>query len=101
MVLKGNWPLERHASKVYTRSMFEQFGESLYKAGSFVTEEVEHRRKYIVSHVEAERRNGWCKVVFIVTVDADMTQFVCECGFFEHAGLLCPHAIKVSITSLT
>ena len=34
VVLKGNWPLECHASKVYTQTMFEQFDESLYKAGS-------------------------------------------------------------------
>ena len=71
------------------------------RLGLHVTEEVEHQRKYIVSHivshVDAERRNSWCKVVFLVTIDADMTKFVCEWGFFEHAGLLCPHAIKLSI----
>jgi hypothetical protein len=75
--------------------MFEQFGESLYKAGSYVTEEVEHRRKFIVSHVDALTRKQWCKVVFSVDVDAEMTKFDCECGFFEHAGMLCAHSIKV------
>ena len=33
--MKVNLPIERHASKIYTRAMFEQFGSALYKAGAY------------------------------------------------------------------
>uniref|UniRef100_A0A453P6V9 Protein FAR1-RELATED SEQUENCE n=1 Tax=Aegilops tauschii subsp. strangulata TaxID=200361 RepID=A0A453P6V9_AEGTS len=32
VTLKVNLPIKRHASKVYTHAMFEQFGEALYKS---------------------------------------------------------------------
>lgn len=94
-MLKGNWPLERHACKIYTRAMFENFGESLYKVGSHITEEVVHQRKYLVSHVDVVSRQAWCKVVFVVEVGEDLGEFVCECGFYAHAGMLCCHVVNV------
>lgn len=34
IVLKANLPMEIHASQIYTRTMFEKFGEVLYEGGS-------------------------------------------------------------------
>ncbi|KAE8811933.1 hypothetical protein D1007_11149 [Hordeum vulgare] len=34
-VMKVNTPLEFHASKIYTRAMFDKFGEVLYEAGQY------------------------------------------------------------------
>lgn len=33
-VLRVNLPIEEDASKIYTRSMFEQFGQNMYHAGA-------------------------------------------------------------------
>ncbi|KAE8775239.1 hypothetical protein D1007_52299 [Hordeum vulgare] len=44
--LKVNLPIERHASKIYTRAMFEQFGESLYKAGAYEIDVVKAMKLY-------------------------------------------------------
>lgn len=93
--LKANLPIERHASKVYTRAMFEQFGEALYKSGAHVVDVVEHGKLYSVSHVEAASREKWCKVEFKVEVQDAGAFFNCECGWFEHAGMVCCHALKV------
>jgi len=44
-VMRTNIAIERHVSKVYTRKMFEQFGENLIEGGSYQVEEVEKKKK--------------------------------------------------------
>ena len=39
--LRANPPIERHASNVYIRIIFDQFSEALYKAGAYVLDELE------------------------------------------------------------
>ncbi|KAE8820271.1 hypothetical protein D1007_01689 [Hordeum vulgare] len=63
-----NLPIERHASKIYTRAMFEQFGESLYKAGAYEIDVVEPMKLYHLTHVDALAREKWSKVQFKVEV---------------------------------
>lgn len=95
IVLKGNFPLERHASKIYTRTMFEQFGDELYKSGSYDIEEVVSQKIYLANHVDSPSREKWCKASFKVETNESKDEFICECGFFAHSGMLCCHAIKV------
>lgn len=40
-VVKMNTPLEFHASNVYTRAMFEKFGEMLFEAGQYKVDPLE------------------------------------------------------------
>jgi hypothetical protein len=94
-VLKVNLSIERHASKIYTRAMFEQFGLYLFESGYYRVEEVEKRRRYLTRHVNSDAREKWCKVVFEVTVDEHGEWFTCVCGNFEHTGMLCSHTLKV------
>ncbi|KAI5007000.1 hypothetical protein ZWY2020_046948 [Hordeum vulgare] len=97
VVLAQNLPIEIHASKIYTRSMFEKFGEMLYDGGSYVLDEVVSRRKYIARHVKRDSREKWCKNEFVVQVNEAADEFKCECGMFEHFGMVCGHALKVMI----
>jgi hypothetical protein len=62
-------PIERHASRVYTRAMFEQFGEALYKSGVYQLEELERGKVYLAEHVDAASREKWCKVAHRVEVE--------------------------------
>ncbi|XP_073362865.1 protein FAR1-RELATED SEQUENCE 5 [Aegilops tauschii subsp. strangulata] len=89
--LRNNLPLERHASKVYTRAMFEKFGEELYKCGAHVLDEIVPRKVYRSTHVDAAAREKWSKVEFTIEVDDEESFFSCECGMFEHAGLVMVH----------
>ncbi|KAI5014520.1 hypothetical protein ZWY2020_055910 [Hordeum vulgare] len=89
-----NLPIERHASKIYTRAMFEQFGESLYKAGAYEIDVVEPMKLYHLTHVDALAREKWSKVQFKVEVSDDKLTFACECGHFKHFGMVCCHALK-------
>lgn len=96
VVVWHNLDIERHASKIYTQeAMFEQFGQSIYKRFACRVEEIEKDRIYMARHTNAERRQKWSKVEFVVKVMGDKEEFDCECGQFSHMGILCGHALKV------
>lgn len=59
-----NLPIEEDASKIYTRSMFEQFGQNMYHAGAYRIEEKEKGKVYSVKHMKPEKREKWSRVVF-------------------------------------
>lgn len=94
-VMRLNKPLEQHASTVYTRAMFEKFGDILYEGGQYRVEEVENKVKYLVHRYHPERYEKWCRVVHVVHVIDAGAHVSCECGNFEHMGILCCHALKV------
>ncbi|KAM3209794.1 hypothetical protein ACQJBY_064074 [Aegilops geniculata] len=93
--MKMNTPLEFHASKVYTVAMFEKFSKVLRDAGQYRVEEVEKGSKYYVHRYDPEKHDKWCRVLYVVQVLAEGEELVCECGSFEHTGLLCCHSVKV------
>ncbi|CAM0954116.1 unnamed protein product [Alopecurus aequalis] len=97
VVLKYNIPLEEHASTIYTRTMFEMFGEFLYKSGRYMAEEVIPGRKYVARNVDGAKREQWCHAAYSVDVLADGGKYACECGLFEHMGMVCCHIIKIMI----
>ncbi|CAM0151159.1 unnamed protein product [Urochloa decumbens] len=88
-------PIEEHAAKVYTRAMFEKFGEIIFESGSYVVDEKEKGKAYVVRHIRSDRRETWSQVEFDVTIRANDGAVVCECGLGEHMGMPCCHAVKV------
>ena len=96
VVLTQNLPIEIHVSKIYTRTMFENFGEMLYVVGSYVLSEVVPRREYIARHVKKDSKEKWCKNEFLLQVNDLADEFKCECEMFDHFGMLCIHALMVS-----
>ena len=51
--------IERHASKIYNRSMFEEFGRLLIEGTTYNVTNVERLRKYITTHNNAAKeKNG-------------------------------------------
>ena len=55
------------------------------------------RKIYKSTHVDAEAREKWSKVEFKIEVNDDKSFFSCECGTFEHSGLVCCHALQVRV----
>jgi hypothetical protein len=90
-----NLDIERHASKIYTRTMFEQFGQNLYKSFAYRVEEVEKGKLYLARRKNAAKVEKWCRTEFRVEVKGDNEEFDCECGLFNHTGVLCGHVLKV------
>ncbi|XBH61892.1 hypothetical protein VPH35_116253 [Triticum aestivum] len=63
-VRRKNLTVERHASKNYTRAMFEEFGRLLIEGTSYNVTEVEKMEKYITTHNNASRREKWSRVEY-------------------------------------
>lgn len=97
-VIVHNIPIEWHAAQIYTRKMFEKFGELIFESGDFVAFEVTSKVRYVVEHVRAEKREHWQKVCFTIDVIDHGEKYICECGLSEHMGMLCPHIIRVHTT---
>uniref|UniRef100_A0ACD5UFA8 Uncharacterized protein n=1 Tax=Avena sativa TaxID=4498 RepID=A0ACD5UFA8_AVESA len=95
VVVHHNLNIERHASKVYTRAMYEQFGQNLYRSLAFHVEEIEKDKVYKARHTNAARREKWSRVEFEVRILGDKEEFDCECRMYAHMGVLCAHALKV------
>ncbi|KAM3366755.1 hypothetical protein ACQJBY_015845 [Aegilops geniculata] len=75
--------------------MFEQIGHILHECGAYQVEEIEKHKLYVAIHDEAEKRENWCRVSSTVKMLDGSNEFECECGQFEHMGLLCCHVLKV------
>ncbi|PAN09742.1 hypothetical protein PAHAL_2G048600 [Panicum hallii] len=86
-VLSKGVPIEEHAAKVYTRAMFEKFGEIIFESGSYVVDEKEKGKAYVARHIRSDRRETWSQVEFEVMIRAEDGTVVCECGLGEHMGM--------------
>lgn len=89
------WPIERHAYKIYTEASFMLFRKQVDRAASYIVSG-KGENFYVVSHNSPGERPGWAKVDFKVYVLDDGSRYYCECGFYEHLGILCCHTIRVS-----
>uniref|UniRef100_A0A8R7PZ87 SWIM-type domain-containing protein n=1 Tax=Triticum urartu TaxID=4572 RepID=A0A8R7PZ87_TRIUA len=76
--------------------MFEIFGGILYESGSYGVEEIIPKKKYMVTHVKAEKREKWFKCRYEVNVFDNLGYFSCICGLFEDMGMVCCHSLQVS-----
>ena len=72
--------IERHASKIYTWAIFEQFDRLLIEGTTCNVTEVEKMRKYVRTHNNAAKREKWSRVVYEVTVKGDGSDFECDAG---------------------
>jgi hypothetical protein len=88
-------PIVEHAAKVYTRAMFEKFEGIISQSGSYVVHEKEKGKAYLAWHIRSDRQESWSQVEFEVIIRAENGAVVCECGFWEHMGMPCCHAVKV------
>uniref|UniRef100_A0A0A9CLL5 SWIM-type domain-containing protein n=1 Tax=Arundo donax TaxID=35708 RepID=A0A0A9CLL5_ARUDO len=94
-VLSKGVPIEEHATKIYTRAMFEQFGEIIFQSGSYVVDEKEKGKAYLARHIRSDRWEPWSQVEFEVAIRSEDGAVVCECGLGELLGMPCCHAVNV------
>lgn len=92
--LTFHYPIERHASEIYTQAVYSHFLKELLKTSSYVVTNYLPGEFFEVTHVDAEKREVWCRVVFTITIQEGGTYYKCECGLYEHFGILCCHALK-------
>lgn len=63
----------------------------MYKCGSFYVDEVVPGEMYVAKHFDSQNREKWCKA------QVSGGYYTCECGLYEHMGLLCCHVLKVLV----
>lgn len=89
------YAIEKHAFKVYTKNCFQLFSAEVDKASQYGVVRHDSDNTFKVIHNNAEIRKDWARSVFIVVVENDGEKYSCECGLYEHFGMLFCHAIKV------
>ncbi|XP_047043363.1 protein FAR-RED IMPAIRED RESPONSE 1-like [Lolium rigidum] len=95
VVYKVGEPMEKHTANIYTRTMFEKFQEVMYKSGSYYVDELVPGEIYVAKKFNSESLEKWCKVEYKVSVKDGY--YACECGMYEHMGMLCCHVVKVLV----
>ncbi|XP_043705218.1 protein FAR1-RELATED SEQUENCE 5-like [Telopea speciosissima] len=86
-------PLEVHASKVYTRKIFEIFKKHWSAALGLTASLMEvhgQKQKYLVGPFDVPEEYK-CEVWY----DLDAGVVTCSCKLFEFMGLLCKHILRV------
>lgn len=86
-------PIERHASSVYTRAMYEKFSDELFHSGRYAIKARTAEDTFTVA--EARKLTKHDTPEFIVTLFG-YESIKCSCGLYEHLGMLCRHCLKVS-----
>ncbi|XP_039814154.1 protein FAR1-RELATED SEQUENCE 5-like [Panicum virgatum] len=87
-------PIEEHADRIYTRAMYEKFYDELFEAGKFRVLREEGAQCYTVERARVNSVDEDERYVVYVNGEESIS---CQCGFFEHIGMLCRHAIKVLV----
>lgn len=89
------WPIERHAIQVYTRQSLKLFRKQVDLAANFKVTAV-GPNFYVVDRNREEIYPEWRKKSYKVYACDEPKGYFCECGFFEHVGILCCHTLRVS-----
>lgn len=91
------YPIEHHASKIYTISVYKLFLQELLKSSSYIVTVLTDGALYEVRHVESSTREAWSRVIFNIEISCNGQFYKCECGLYSHFGILCCHALRVSL----
>ncbi|KAL6626809.1 hypothetical protein ACP70R_030535 [Stipagrostis hirtigluma subsp. patula] len=94
---KRVYAIEKHAMSIYTKNVFDLFREEVDKSTNYNVVRQLGTNNFSVIHNNAEKRQKWARVTFAVSVSGDGQRYSCECGMYEHFGMLCRHALKVMI----
>ncbi|CAL5021319.1 unnamed protein product [Urochloa decumbens] len=85
-------PLEAHANKVYTKAMYEVFTKQLFLSGYFAMKSIVSSRKFVLRDNRWEHPDESPET----KVRLEGEDYIrCECGMYQHMGIICRHAIKV------
>ncbi|CAD6228294.1 unnamed protein product [Miscanthus lutarioriparius] len=87
-------PIERHAELIYTRRIYEKFYNELYYAGGYA---IKSRTSDGVFEVAHSLFDGNADQIFYKVVYVGGEKITCQCGLYEHLGLLCRHSLKVLV----
>ena len=74
-------------SKVYTRAVFADYKETLYRSTAFRKEQsTDNPTKYLVHHYNCSDDFDWARHEFQVVADVTNGIYECECKLWTHTG---------------
>uniref|UniRef100_A0A0A9DED4 Protein FAR1-RELATED SEQUENCE n=1 Tax=Arundo donax TaxID=35708 RepID=A0A0A9DED4_ARUDO len=93
MVMKTPYPMEKQASDLYSKLLFDLFQDELVGSSQFLVQKVEtgHISKFEVT------KSGIANRRYTVVYNEPGNRITCSCHKFEHGGILCRHALRVLI----
>ncbi|CAL9096825.1 unnamed protein product [Musa acuminata var. zebrina] len=92
-VLRTPSPMEKQASEVYTKSIFDLFQEEFAGSSGFLKEKVADGVEYMYRVTKIEDASK----AYMVTYNASNKHITCSCFMFEFSGILCRHVLGVLI----
>ncbi|KAF2927671.1 hypothetical protein DAI22_06g222300 [Oryza sativa Japonica Group] len=90
-------PIEKHASRVYTRGAFSRFKEQFKLSFSFMVYHTSDQHVLQLVHIGDDTLQSWGSKEFKVQVDLTEQDLSCGCKLFEHLGIICSHIIRVMV----
>ncbi|CAL5033868.1 unnamed protein product [Urochloa decumbens] len=89
----SKYPIERHASSVYTKNLFYRFSKEFEKTAEY---DVKPAREFQYCLVPNNTKvYGYGKRDYIVTIIEGDDIYFCECSKFDRDGILCCHIMKI------
>ena len=80
---------------MYTKALYEKFSHELFRSGSFDARRSKPGHVYKVKLSPQLALTDYDKKIFTVKVEDGWDLVTCDCGFFDHVGLLRCHSLKV------
>lgn len=96
-VKKRMWPVERHAMEIYTSKVYEMFRDEIDKCHSYDVFPNSSSTVFMVKHTNAEYVQRYKRAEFEVKRINNGEKYTCDCGMYEHFGMLCCHVLRVFI----
>lgn len=75
VLLSSRGPIEKHASKIYTLSMYTLCEAEIFQSAPYRVEDLIQGQRYLAIHYDGFKRSRWSHVAYEVTVNHDKDVF--------------------------
>ncbi|PVH47902.1 hypothetical protein PAHAL_4G182400 [Panicum hallii] len=96
-VRKRAWPIEEHAMTFYISAVYALFRQEVDRSTRYFAIEKARNKEYEVVHVKPHMKLPWQREKITVFVNDFGGRYDCECGLYQHFGVLCSHVLRVMI----
>ncbi|TVU43728.1 hypothetical protein EJB05_10216 [Eragrostis curvula] len=96
-VRRREWPVEEHAMTFYTAAAYDLFRKEVDKSSHYFAKEEIKNKLYTVLHVKPLSKPSWAQQSYMVEIKNDGESYECQCGLYQHFGILCSHVIRVMV----
>ncbi|RLN17279.1 hypothetical protein C2845_PM02G16670 [Panicum miliaceum] len=89
----SKYPIEKHASIVYTKNLFYRFSKEFGKTAEYDVKPEGEFQYWLVPNNKFVY--GYGKWTYLVTAIEDEGSYYCECSKFDRDGVICCHIMKI------